>query len=150
MVQPARCHQPRAWKSFRMRGTWRAGPSWLDTQCPGPGAGRAAICQRGWECMTHLHGQPQLLDPVLPLLGPRPRLDIVPTQEEAPHQEARLALLGPVPHHLPEEAWWSVTWRRDRCREWGTRGVGGGPQSPCRCHHIGCPRQGRTCCACGP
>lgn len=53
--------------------------------------------------LAHLHGQPQLLDAVLPLLRPGPGLVIVPPQEVAPHEKAGLALLRPVFHHLQEE-----------------------------------------------
>lgn len=62
-------------------------------------AGLLGLVNMVW---THLHGQPQLLDPVLPFLCPGARFIVVPPQKVAPHQEARFPLLGPVPHDLQE------------------------------------------------
>ena len=84
------------WKSSRMRETLESKALPARRSPPGPWAGSGLAA-------THLHGQPQLLDPVLALLGPGPRLHVISTEEEAPHQEARLALLGPVPDNLRRE-----------------------------------------------
>lgn len=66
---------------------------------------------------THLHGQSQLLDPVLPFLRPGARFLVVPPQKIAPYQEAGLPLLRPVPHNLWEvtarvSVTWDWRWRR--------------------------------------
>lgn len=108
----------------------------------------------GW-AWAHLHGQPQLLDPVFPFLRPWARFSVIPPQEIAPYQKAGLALLWPVPHHLwgsPGEVGGGGA-SRSRAGSAGAGPAGGrgrqeGGHSPCRCRRTGCPRRGRTCCAC--
>lgn len=127
MVQPARGDQLGARKSFKItetpEGFWpRKQAPTTSSDRPGRRGSKQAsswpgLCStrrrtgpRGasWDprpeatgpAGTHLHGQPQLLDPVLPFLRPGARFSVVPPQEVAPHQEAGLPLLWPVPHDL--------------------------------------------------